>query len=137
MSNAKDTVSLVTVPGWPRPKGYANGAIGQGRVLHVAGQIAITPEGMISDDGLVAEFALALDNVLAVVRAAGGEPHHVASMTIYLTDVQDYYESPQGLGMVWRERFGKHFPAMAVVGVTRLYEQSAHVEIQAVAYLPS
>jgi enamine deaminase RidA (YjgF/YER057c/UK114 family) len=132
-----DTIAIVTVPDWPRPKGYANGVIGHGRVLHVAGQIAATPDGDIaSNDGVVAEFAQALDNVLAVVRAAGGEPRHIASMTVYVTDVEAYYDSPHGLGEAWRERMGKHYPAMAVVGVPRLYERSAHVEIQAVAYLP-
>ena len=135
---SKDTVSFVTVEGWPRPKGYANGAIGTGRVLHVAGQIGITADGVIvSDEGLPGELAQALDNVLAVVRAAGGEPHHIASMTIYVIDVESYYQSSHGIGAVWRARMGKHFPAMAVVGVTRLYESSASIEIQAVAHLPS
>jgi enamine deaminase RidA (YjgF/YER057c/UK114 family) len=135
--NSKATVSFVTVPEWPRPKGYANGTIGQGRVLHIAGQIATDADGDLqSEDGVVVEFAQALDNVLAVLRAAGGQPHHIASMTVYVTDADAYYRSGEGLGQVWRERLGKHFPAMAVVGVTRLYESAAHVEIQAVAYLP-
>ncbi len=134
---SKDTVSFVNVPGWPRPKGYANGAIGKGRVLHVGGQIGTNENGMIvSDDGLTGELAQALDNVIAVVRAAGGEPHHIASMTIYVLDVETYYHSGGAIGAMWRERMGKHFPAMAVLGVTRLYESSASVEIQAVAYLP-
>jgi enamine deaminase RidA (YjgF/YER057c/UK114 family) len=135
MSN--DTVSFVTVPEWPRPQGFANGAIGQGRVLHVAGQIAMTPDGVIFDDeGLVGEVALALDNVLAVVRAAGGEPHHIASMTIFVTDAQAYRDASGSIGAVWRQRMGKHFPAMAVIGIHNLYERGANVEIQAIAYLP-
>ena len=134
---SKDTISFVDVPGWPRPRGYANGTIAQGRVLHVAGQIGIDADGVIvSDDGVVSEMAQALDNVLAVVRAAGGQPHHIASMTIYCTDVESYYQSGAGLREVWKARLGKHYPAMALIGVTRLFESSASIEIQAVAYLP-
>jgi enamine deaminase RidA (YjgF/YER057c/UK114 family) len=134
---SKDTVSFVTVPGWPRPQGYNNGAIGSGRVLHVAGQIAMTPEGTIYDgDGLTGEVAQALDNVLAVVGAAGGGPEHIASMTIYVTDAEAYRQSGEGIGAVWRQRMGKHFPAMAVIGIHNLYESGANVEISAVAYLP-
>lgn len=134
---SKDTVSFVTVADWPRPIGYANGAIGQGRVLHIAGQIATDETGAIqSDDGLAAEVGQALDNVLAVLRAAGGEPRHIASMTVYVTDPENYRDCAPTIGRVWRERMGAHYPAMALVGVTRLYERGAHVELQAVAYLP-
>ena len=134
---SKDTVSLVTVPEWPRPDGYANGAIGQGRVLHVAGQIAMTPDGVVFDeDGLAGEVGQALANVLAVVRAAGGGPEHIASMTIYVTDAQAYRQAGEAIGAVWRRQMGKHFPAMAVIGINNLYEHGANVEICAVAYLP-
>ena len=134
---SKDTVSFVTVPEWPRPQGYANGAIGAGRVLHVAGQIAMTPDGGIADEeGLPGEVAQALDNVLAVVRAAGGAPVHIASMTIYVTDAEADRRNSSSIGAVWRERMGKHFPAMAVIGIHNLYEKGANVEICAIAYLP-
>jgi len=137
MSAEKETVTFVTVPEWPSPKGYANGALGQGRVLHVAGQIGIDSDGVIaSDDGVVSEMAQALDNVLAVVRAAGGAPQHIASMTIYCTDVERYYQAGRSLRQVWKQRLGDHYPAMALIGVTRLFESSAAIEIQAVAYLP-
>jgi enamine deaminase RidA (YjgF/YER057c/UK114 family) len=134
---SKDTVSFVTVPEWPRPHGYNNGAIGSGRVLHVAGQIAMTPDGTIADeDGLAGEVAQALDNVIAVIRAAGGGPEHIASMTVYVTDAAAYRLARGAIGEVWRERMGKHFPAMAVIGIHNLYEHGANVEISAVAYLP-
>ncbi len=127
-------ISVVAVPGWPRPKGYANGVVGTGRVLHVAGQIGLDGEGMLGES-LVEQFAIALDNVLAVVAAAGGAASDIASMTVYVTDMEQYRNSPGGLGAVWRERFGKHFPAMALVGAAGLYEQGALVEIQAIAHL--
>jgi enamine deaminase RidA (YjgF/YER057c/UK114 family) len=134
---SKDTISFVTVPGWPRPPGYANGAIGAGRVLHVAGQIGTDADGRINDEGgLPGELGQALDNVIAVVAAAGGEPKHIASMTIYVTDPVAYQRMSEEIGEVWRERMGKHFPAIALVGIAALYERSASVEIQAVAYLP-
>ncbi len=134
---SKDTVSFVSVPHWPRPVGYSNGALGAGRVLHVAGQIGVDAEGRLNDEfGLPGEFAQALDNVLMVVKAAGGEPRHIASMTVYVTDPRHYRDAAGAIGEEWRARMGKHFPAMALVGVAALYEPSAHVEIQAVAYLP-
>ena len=134
---SKDTVSFVTVEGWPRPVGYANGTIGAGRVLHVAGQIGVDADGRIfDDDGFPGEFGQALDNVLAVVKAAGGEPKHIASMTVYVRDPDTYRRLSEEIGEMWRPRMGKHFPAIALIGVAGLYEPSASVEIQAVAYLP-
>jgi len=121
----------IFVPGWPKPKGYANGRVGHGRVLHVAGQIAWNDFGK----GLVAQFAGALDNVLAVVGAAGGVPSDIATMTIYVTDIAEYRAQQRALGPVWRERMGQHYPAMALVGVSALVEQDAAVEIQATAYI--
>lgn len=127
----------VEVPGWPRPKGYANGVVGQGRVLFVAGQIGWTPEGQFVARDLVGQLDQALANVLAVVRAAGGDAEHVASMTIYVTDIEAYRQSLPAIGGVWRARMGKVFPAMALVAVTALVEPEAVVEVQAQAILPA
>jgi enamine deaminase RidA (YjgF/YER057c/UK114 family) len=121
----------IFVPGWPKPKGYANGRVGNGRALHVAGQIAWDALGQ----GLVAQFAGALTNVVAVVAAAGGAPSDIASMTIYVTDIADYRAQTRALGPVWRERMGQHYPAMALVAVSALVERDAVVEIQATAYI--
>ena len=127
-------IKVVAVPEWPRPKGYANGVVGTGRTLHVAGQIGLDPEGNLGES-LVEQFAIALDNVIAIVRAAGGDATDIASMTVFVTDMEGYRNSPGGLGAMWRERLGKHFPTMAVVGVSELYERGALVEIQAIAHL--
>ncbi len=124
----------VVVPGWPRPRGYANGRIGSGEPLHVGGMIGWDEKGVLAD-GIVAQFAKALDNVIAVVRAGGGAVEDVASMTVYVTDIPAYRNTHKELGAAWRERFGKHYPAMALLGVSALVEPRAIVEIEAIAYV--
>jgi enamine deaminase RidA (YjgF/YER057c/UK114 family) len=124
------------VEGWPAPSGYANGVVGGARVLHVAGQIGNDPVTGAFADGLAAQFGRALDNVLAVVRAAGGAAEHIAAMTVFVTDMDGYRASRKQIGGEWRARLGTHYPAMALVGVAALYERAALVEIQAVAHLP-
>jgi enamine deaminase RidA (YjgF/YER057c/UK114 family) len=131
----------VIVPGWPAPKGFSNGRIGTGRVLHVGGQIGCTPEGKFPDRSVFdahfpEQFALAVDNVIAVVRAAGGAPEDIADMTVFVVDMPMYRKARKELGAIWRERLGKHYPAMALVAVRELFEPDALVEIQATAYLP-
>ena len=128
-------VSAVLVPGWPAPRGYANGMIGEGRTLHVAGQIGWDEHGEFHTDDLIEQFAQALDNVLAVVRGAGGEPTDIASMTVFVTDLPAYRAGRRALGPIWKARLGTHYPAMALVGVAGLVELRAKVEIQAVAHL--
>lgn len=130
------TVRPVTVPGWPRPRGYANGVVTVGRTLLVAGQIGWTPEGVFERKDFVGQFDQALANVLAVVEAAGGQPEHLARMTVYVTDLEAYRSSRKEIGEVWRKRLGKVFPAMALVGVAGLVEREALVEIEATASLP-
>ncbi|WP_437592168.1 RidA family protein [Sorangium sp. So ce1000] len=129
-------LELVQPAGWPAPRGYANGVVTRGRTLHIAGQIGWDPaSGQFQSDDLAEQFAQALDNVLAVVAAAGGEPGDVARMTVYVTDLEAYRGSLRAVGAAWRARFGKHFPAMALVGVAGLVERRALVEIEAVAAL--
>ncbi|HEY4055654.1 MAG TPA: RidA family protein [Kofleriaceae bacterium] len=129
----------VTVPGWPAPKGYANGRFGAGRVVHVGGQIGWNADGIFpdagGDAGFVAQFAQTLDNVVAVVKAAGGAVEDIAEMTAFVTDMPAYRRSRKELAGVWRERLGKHFPAMALLGVKELFEEKAVVEIAAIAYV--
>ncbi len=125
----------VVVAEWPPPRGYANGRIGEGRVLHVAGQIGWDEQGRFVGSDLVTQFGKALDNVLAVVRAAGGTAEDIAAMTVFVTDIEAYRNAGKELGVVWRARLGRHYPAMALVAVTHLVERQAKVEIQATAHL--
>ena len=130
----------VLVPGWPPPKGYSNGRIGTGRVLHIGGQIGWDTEGTFpertgADAKFAAQFAQTLDNVIAVVVAAGGEVADLAAMTVYVVDMALYRDARRELAAIWRERLGKHYPAMALVAVVELFEPEALVEIEAVAYI--
>ena len=121
--------------GWPRPKGYANGVMGTGRFVLVSGQIGWDEQGVFAA-GLVAQVRQALRNILAVLAEAGGGPEHIARLVWYVTDMEAYRMSGEALGTVWREVMGRHYPAMAVIGVSELVEIEACVEIEAVAILP-
>jgi len=134
---SESTMQIIQPEHFPKPKGYSNGVILTGRPLLIGGQIGWETDYSFKSDEFLPQFAKALDNVLDVVRAAGGEPEHVAQMTVYVTDVPAYRASVKQLGAVWRERFGKHYPAMALVGVTELVHPQAKVEIEAVASLPT
>lgn len=129
------STEVVAVEAWPAPKGYANGRIGTGRVLHVAGQVGWLPDGTFVAKDLVGQFAQALTNVVDVVHAARAKVTDIAEMTVFVTDIVAYRAARKQLGPIWRERMQTHFPAMALVGVTALVEPEALVEIQAIAYL--
>lgn len=126
----------VVVPGWAPPRGYANGMVGAGRTLYVAGQIGWDGQGQFHTDDLIAQFDQALANVVAVVEAAGGAVEHIASLTIYVTEIESYRSRTKELGPIWRARMGRHYPAMALVAVAALVEPRAKVEIQAYALVP-
>lgn len=126
--------------GWPRARGYTNGfRVRSGfDLVCVAGQIGWNREGQFVGEGdLVAQFAQALDNFLAVVAAGGGTPGDVVSMTIYVTDIGRYISSRTELGTLWQQRFGRHYPTMALIGVSALVEELALVEIQGFATVPT
>ena len=126
-------MDVVHPAGFPPARGYSNGISAHGRTLFVAGQVGWEPDGTFASDELIPQFSRALDNVLAVVRAAGGEPGHIAQMTIYVTDMAAYRAAAGSLSSVWRERMGRHYPAMALVAVSELVDPRALVEIQAIA----
>lgn len=131
MSEDQRVMRVIEVPEWPAPKGYVNGMLTTGRTLYVAGQVGWNERQEFASDDLAAQLAQALDNVLAVARAAGARPTDVAKMTVYVTDLEAYRGSVREIGRAWRERFGKHFPAMALVGVAGLVERGAKIEIEA------
>ena len=123
--------------GWKRPKGYANGMLGEGRLLFVAGQIGWDEAERFPSDRFADQWDRALANVLAVVRAAGGGPEHIARMTVYVVDKREYLDQLEEVGAAWRRHMGRHYPAMALVQVAALLEDRARVEIEATAVLPA
>lgn len=121
------------------PKGWTNGMLGPpgGRVLFVAGQDAANAEGVVTTDDFLEQFDLALRKTLSVVTAAGGHATAIGRMTVFVTDLDAYRASRRDLGEVWRRHMGKHYPAMALVEVSRLVDPRGRVEIEATAVLPA
>jgi enamine deaminase RidA (YjgF/YER057c/UK114 family) len=121
--------------GWPRPKGYANGIRARGEMVFVGGMIGADSAGRCAQ-GFVAQMKQALVNIAAVLAEAGASPKHIVRLTWYVVDMDEYLAALPALGAAYREVMGRHFPAMAVVAVTRLVEPMARLEIEATAVLP-
>lgn len=128
-------IETILPDGWRRPPGYANGIVASGRVLYVAGQLGWDTSGVFAGEDLLSQFKQSLFNVLTVVQAAGGHATDVVRLTAYLVDLDSYRRDLLGFGLAYREVMGKHFPAMAFVGVSGLVEPRALVEIEATAVL--
>jgi enamine deaminase RidA (YjgF/YER057c/UK114 family) len=128
-------VRVLQPEGWPRPRGFAHGVVAEGRMVFVAGMIGWDAAGEFAGDDLPAQVRQALANVLAVLAEAGGGPEHVARLTWYVTDRDEYNAAQKEIGAAYRELMGRHFPAMAVVEVSGLVEARAKVEIEATAVL--
>lgn len=123
-------------PGWPRPKGYANGISASGRMVFTAGVIGWDAQERIVSDDLTDQFAQVLRNTLAILAEGGAGPEHIVRMTCYVTDRDEYVGSLAAIGAAWREIIGKHYPAMAVVAVAALVEPAAKIEIETIAVVP-
>lgn len=118
-------------------RGFAHAVVATGRTtVYLAGQTALDPTGTIVAGDMVAQFERALANLLAALSAAGGEPAHLVRVTCYLTDVDAYRSRSAEIGAVWRRLVGRTYPAMAAVGVTRLWDDTALVELDGIAVLP-
>lgn len=129
------TLTTLQPPGWPTPKGYANGVLGQGRIVLVGGQVGSDAEGRLAP-GFVAQMQQTLRNILAVLAEAGGGPEHVGRLTWYVLDMDEYRDNLRALGPAYRAVMGRHFPAMTLVQVGALVEPEARIEIEATAILP-
>ena len=131
------TIDPVNPPDLGRPSGFSHAVVATGgRLVFLAGQTGYDGSGTIVGDDVVAQFDQALCNLLAALRAAGGGPEHLTSLTIYATDLQDYRDHAREIGAVWRKLAGTRYPAMAAVGVSRLWDADALVEIQGFAVVP-
>ncbi|MEW2520867.1 RidA family protein [Actinacidiphila alni] len=119
------------------PSGFSHAVSATGRTLvMLAGQTALDASGAVVGDDLPAQFRRALGNLLTALRAAGGTPADLARVTVYATDVADYRAHAAELGRIWRESAGRDYPAMAVIGAVRLWDEQALVEIDGIAVLP-
>lgn len=129
------TRKILQPPGWPRPKGYANGISASGRLVFTAGVVGWTAEEKFEATSLAGQFRQALLNTRAILAEAGAAPQDIVRMTCYVTDKREYAASQAEIGAAWREIFGKVFPAMAVVEVKGLVEDAARVEIESTAVI--
>jgi len=130
------THQAILPPGWPRPKGYANGVAASGRMLFIAGMIGWDAQGVFHSDDFAAQARQALENIAAVLREAGGRPEHIVRMTWYVTDKREYMAAGREIGQAYREIIGSYNAAMTAVEVKALIEDRAKVEIEATAVLP-
>ena len=121
---------------WPRPRGYSNGVMAQGRMIFVAGQIGWDENNTFQSDDLVAQVRQSLVNTLAVLAEAGAGAEHVTRMTWYILDKQEYQSNLKKIGQVYQELMGRSYPAMALLQVSALLEDRAKVEIETTAVLP-
>ena len=128
------SVERINPAGLARPSGFSHAVSAlAGRMVFLAGQIGMDRNGKLAEGGVVPQFEQALSNLLTALAAAGGQPSDLVSLTIYLTDVEDYQAHGQEIGAVWRRLAGTEYPAMAGVGVARLWLAAALVEIQGIA----
>ena len=131
------TIERVNPPTLPRPSGFSHAIVATGsRLVFLAGQTALDATGTVVGDTVAAQFELALANLLAALRAAGGSAEYLASITIYAVDLDDYRAHGKEIGETWRQMAGREYPAMAAVGVSRLWDPAALVEIQGYAVVP-
>src|SRR5215217_2005606 len=132
-------VTLINPESLGSPSGYSNGLLADpgGKLLFIAGQIAWNKHQKIVSNDFVDQFDQALANVITVLTAAGGEPHHIMRLVVYVTDKLEYRERTKEIGERYRKHMGKHFPAMALVQVLGLLDDAAMVEIEGIAVLPA
>jgi enamine deaminase RidA (YjgF/YER057c/UK114 family) len=127
-------LNRINPPGLATAAGFSHAVTAKGgTVVFLAGQTALDVDGRIVRGGIVTQFEKALGNLFAALAAAGGTPADLAKMTIYAVDPADYKANAQQIGGVWQRLAGRDYPAMALVGVTRLWDDAALVEVEGIA----
>lgn len=129
-------IKYVNPPELGRPSGFSHATVASGRLVFLAGQTALNAEGVIEGEGVVLQFEKALSNMLAALQAAGGAASDLSSLTIYMVDIDDYKAHAREIGEVWKRLIGRNYPALAGIGVARLWDVEALVEVQGFAVLP-
>ena len=124
-------------PDWPRPRGYSNGVVAEGRMVFIAGEIGWNPvTEKVEETSFGGQFRVALQNIVAILKEADAGPEHLVRMTWFITSKDEYLSSLKEVGQAYREVIGKHYPVMAVIEVKGLMEDGAKVEIEATAVVP-
>jgi enamine deaminase RidA (YjgF/YER057c/UK114 family) len=132
---SKTPNEILQPSGWPAPKGYANGMAADGRIVVTGGVIGWDIAGRLAD-GFVAQVRQTLSNISAILAEGGARPEHLVRLTWYVVDMEEYLANLKALSQAYRDIFGAHYPAMALVQVVRLVENAARVEIEATAVVP-
>jgi enamine deaminase RidA (YjgF/YER057c/UK114 family) len=125
----------INPPSLAKPSGFSHAVIARGTTIHLAGQTGMDSSGAIVPGGLVPQFEQALANLITALNEAGGYADGLASLTIYIVDMDDYRAHAREIGEVWKRLAGTDYPAIAGIGVTRLWDDEAVVEIQGYAVL--
>ncbi len=139
MSTSDIAYTSILPEGWPRPRGFSHAVVAAGtKSVRIAGQIGKEPGQAHIPQGADAgtQWRLALGNVVAVLKAAGGEPRHLVALRAYVTDIAEFNAAGKAVGEAWAATLGKHFPAMTLLQISALIDPNAKVEIEADAILP-
>lgn len=130
-------MEILLPKGWPRPSGYSNGIVADGKFVFIAGQIGWDKNQKFKSTKMSEQFEQVLVNTLSILEEAGGKPDHIVRMCWFVTSRQEYLDSGAEIGRIYREKMGTHYPAMSVVEVSALIEEKAVLEIETTAVLPS
>jgi enamine deaminase RidA (YjgF/YER057c/UK114 family) len=123
-------------PNWPRPKGYANGVATRGNLVFLSGIVGWNAQGQFVAREFAEQVRQALLNIVEILNQANAKPEHIARMTWYVLDRNEYIAAAREMGVAYREIIGRHYPAMTVVEVSGLVEAEARVEIEVTAVVP-
>lgn len=130
---------LINPPAFVEPVGYAHMSrvnSPAGTLLLLGGVTGMDETGRIAHPGdIVAQMERALANIKAAVEYAGGQVEQIARMRIFTTDMALYRANLRELGQAWKRQLGRHYPAMALLGVKELFDPDALIEIESEAVL--
>ncbi|MBB3119594.1 RidA family protein [Pseudoduganella violacea] len=129
-------MQILQPPGWPRPRGYANGIAARGKQVFVSGMVGWDEQGRFQTSDFAGQVRQALLNIIAVLAEAGAGPEHIVRMTWYVVDKIEYVAAYRAIGQIYRELVGAHYPAMSAIEVSALIEDQAKVEIEVTAVVP-
>jgi enamine deaminase RidA (YjgF/YER057c/UK114 family) len=129
-------MKILQPPNWPRPKGYANGVATKGSLVFLSGIVGWNAQGHFAARDFASQVRQALLNIVEILAQAKAKPEHIARMTWYVLDKNEYMAAAKETGAAYREIIGRHYPAMTVVEVSGLVEDNARVEIEVTAVVP-